>query len=92
MTKEISTLRKYRVLYAVTRAEYYEIEAANETEAEDAAFGDGCLVLVGDTTDVTDYEVVEIDAFDQLTLIKMAEDKAANDSIALIWVLINKRL
>jgi hypothetical protein len=63
MTKETPVCRKYRVLYAVTRSEYYEIEAANPTEAEDTAFGDGTLVLVGETTDVTDCEVVEIEAF-----------------------------
>jgi hypothetical protein len=51
------------VVNIITRAEYYEIEAANPTEAEDTAFGKGILVLVGDTSDVTDCGVVEIEAF-----------------------------
>ncbi len=42
-TNEAAT-RKYSVLYAVTRGEYYEIEAANEEEAKDKAFTDGEFV------------------------------------------------
>lgn len=57
--------RKYRVLYAVTRSEYYEIEAATVEEAADQAFSNGALVETGDTTDVVDCEVEEIDAFSQ---------------------------
>lgn len=53
--------RKFRVLYSVTRSEYYEIEAANPDEALDKAFGDGECVEVGDTTDVTDCAVEEIE-------------------------------
>jgi hypothetical protein len=56
-------LRKYRVLYAVTRAEWYEIEAPDADEARRAAYADGNLVLIGDTTDVTDCEDVEIEVF-----------------------------
>ena len=63
MTQEIPTLHKYRVLYAVTRAEFYEIEAASESDAEHTAFEDGNLVRVGDTTDVFACETVEIVEF-----------------------------
>lgn len=55
--------RKYRVLYAVTRAEYYEIAAATADEASASAFEEGTLVRIGCTTDVDDCETVEIDAF-----------------------------
>jgi hypothetical protein len=58
-----SVLRKYRVLYAVTRAELYEIEAADADEARREAYTEGTLVLIGDNTDVTDCEDVEIAAF-----------------------------
>jgi hypothetical protein len=63
MAKKTPARRKYRVLYAITRGEYYEIEAANPTEAKEMAFDEGILVLVGDTTNVVDCEVVEIEAF-----------------------------
>jgi hypothetical protein len=53
--------RKYRVLYAVTRSEYYEIEAANAKEAEDRAFTDGELIdNSGETTDVVACKVEEV--------------------------------
>lgn len=61
-TNEAAT-RKFSVLYAVTRGEYYQIEAANEEEARDRAFTDGDLVEVGETTDVVPCEVDEIDTF-----------------------------
>ena len=53
--------RKYRVLYAVTRTEYYEIEAANAKEAQDRAFEDGEITDDGgDATNVVPCEVEEI--------------------------------
>ncbi len=52
--------RKYRVFYAVTRGEYYEIEAANAEEAEDRAFEDGEMTEMGDTTNIVGCGVEEI--------------------------------
>jgi hypothetical protein len=60
MTTDTTRTRKFRVLYAVTRGEYYEVEAANAEEAIERAFGDGTLVEQGETTDVTDCEVEEV--------------------------------
>jgi hypothetical protein len=49
MAKRIKT---YRVAYAVTRTEFYDIDARNERDAEERAFEEGMLVKEGDTTDV----------------------------------------
>jgi hypothetical protein len=52
--------RKYRVLYAVTRSEHYEI-AANAKEAEDLAFSDGEIINdSGETTNVVACDVEEV--------------------------------
>lgn len=46
-------LKTYRVAYAVTRTEFYDIEARNEKDAEERAFEDGMLVeYKSDTTNV----------------------------------------
>ena len=59
---------KYRVLYAVTRGEYYEVEAATEQEAEKIAFCEGTHdETSGQTTDVVDCEVEEIEEFTTAT-------------------------
>jgi hypothetical protein len=53
--------RKYRVLYAVTRSEYYEIEATSAREAEDRAFSEGELVDdLSEATSVVECDVEEI--------------------------------
>ena len=44
--------RTYRVAYAVTRTEFYDIDAGNERDAEQRAFEDGMLVKEGDATNV----------------------------------------
>ena len=61
--KSKTTTRKYSVLYAVTRGEYYEIEAASAKEAEDSAFTDGEFTETGDVTDLVPCEVQKIRAF-----------------------------
>jgi hypothetical protein len=53
-------LKTYRVLCAVTRAEWYEIEAPDEEIARNIAFTDGELVKQGDTTNVCEVEVEEV--------------------------------
>lgn len=53
-------LSKFRVLYAVTRGEWYEIDAVDEEAAFRDAFTDGELVEQGDTTDVIDCDVEEV--------------------------------
>jgi hypothetical protein len=53
-------LKKFRVLCAVTRAEWYEIEAPNEHTARQNAFCEGELVETGDTTDVAECDVEEV--------------------------------
>ena len=63
MTQQPPTLHKYRVLCAVTRAEYYEIEAASESEAERTAFEDGNHVRVDAITEIVACETVEIAEF-----------------------------
>jgi hypothetical protein len=78
-----TALRKYRVLYAVARSEYYEVEATNAKEAEDKAFSDGQLVDGGETTNVDALEVEEIettarDAFEALIQEQIAEHCALN--------------
>jgi hypothetical protein len=63
MTKKprAKRIRKYRVLYAVTRSEYYEIEAADPKDAKDRAFEEGTLIDdSGETTSVEAYDVEEI--------------------------------
>jgi hypothetical protein len=57
---ETGKLRRFRVLCAVTRAEWYEIDAVNEEAARHQAFSEGELVETGDTTDVTECEVEEV--------------------------------
>lgn len=44
VTKATSKPRTYRVLYAVTRSEYYEIDALNRANAKARAFEEGELV------------------------------------------------
>ncbi|MFZ1110280.1 MAG: hypothetical protein WAN43_18265 [Rhodomicrobium sp.] len=53
-------MRTFRVLYAVTRSEWYEIDAPDEDTARQTAFSDGELVEQGDTTDVSDWDVEEV--------------------------------
>lgn len=53
-------LKTYRVLYAVTRGEWYEIKAKSAGAARKAAFSDGALIDGGETTDVVDCEVEEV--------------------------------
>jgi hypothetical protein len=63
MTKKprAKRLRKYRVLYAVTRSEYYEIDAATPKEAEDRAFEEGRFIDdSGETTNLVACDVEEI--------------------------------
>jgi hypothetical protein len=57
---EAPKLRKFRVLCAVTRAEWYEIEAPDENTARRDAFCEGKLVETGDTTDVAECDVEEV--------------------------------
>lgn len=49
MARRITT---YRVAYAVTRTEFYDIDARNEKDAEERAFQDGVLAEEGETTNV----------------------------------------
>jgi hypothetical protein len=49
MAKQITT---HRVAYAITRTEFYDIDARNEKDAEDRAFEDGILAEEGETTNV----------------------------------------
>jgi len=51
--------RKYRVAYAVNRTEYYEIEAANATEAEELAFEEG--EMTDDSGDATSVEACDVE-------------------------------
>jgi hypothetical protein len=53
-------LKTYRVLCAVTRAEWYEIKAPDEDTARREAYCEGELVETGDTTDVTECDVEEV--------------------------------
>jgi len=54
-------IRRFRVLYSVTRSEEYEIDAANRTEAEERAFTDGEFVEnSGDTTNVISCGIEEV--------------------------------
>jgi hypothetical protein len=55
-TKKFKT---YRVSYAVTRSELYEIKARSAQEAADTAFEEGALVET-DTTDVVDCDLEEV--------------------------------
>ena len=57
MTKAPKPLRTYRVLYAVTRSEYYEIEAANPQDAEDRGFEEGELT----SSDATSVEACDVE-------------------------------
>jgi hypothetical protein len=52
-------LKKYRVLCAVTRGEWYEIMAPDEDTAWRTAYCEGELVE-GDTTDVTECDIEEV--------------------------------
>ncbi len=54
------TLKRYRVLCAVTRSEWYEIDAPDEATALRYAFTEGELSEAGDTTDVTEIEAEEV--------------------------------
>jgi hypothetical protein len=53
-------LKKYRVLCSVTRSEWYEIMAPDEETARRTAFCEGELVKDGDTMDVTECDVEEV--------------------------------
>ena len=53
-------LRTYRVLCSVTRSEWYEVQARDEATARSIAFTEGELVEQGDTTDVTEWDVEEV--------------------------------
>jgi hypothetical protein len=55
-------LKTYRVLYAVARSEWYEIKAPDEGTARDLAFSEGKQLDLGDTTDVVDCDVEEVQA------------------------------
>jgi hypothetical protein len=57
MSKATKPIRTYRVLYAVTRSEYYEIEAANPQDAEDRAFEEGELT----SADATSVEACDVE-------------------------------
>ena len=54
--KRAQELKRFRVLYSVTVAEWWSIDAANEAEAEENAIHDGVR-----DTDITvvDYHAVE---------------------------------
>ncbi len=56
---EAPKLRKFRVLYAVTRSEWYEIEAPDVDTAEGQAFEEGELIDQ-DTTNVTTCDAEEV--------------------------------
>jgi hypothetical protein len=49
-----SKLKTSRVLYAVTRSEWYRIEAPDADTARSLAFSDGEQINDGDTTNVVD--------------------------------------
>lgn len=66
MNDVVAATRKYRVLYSVTRMEYYEIEATSRLEAVQRAFRDGKLVDAGETTDVSECDIEEITRIAQL--------------------------
>jgi hypothetical protein len=54
-------MQRYRVLYAVTRSEYYEIAASSAKEAEDRAFDEAELMdHMGETTSVVACDAEEI--------------------------------
>jgi hypothetical protein len=59
-TPKAPKLRTFRVLCAVTRAEWYEIDAPGEHTARRNAFCEGELVETGDTTDVAECDVEEV--------------------------------
>ena len=59
-SRKPARLRKFRVLYAVTRAEWYEILAPDEDTARREAFCEGELLESGDTTDVTPCDAEEV--------------------------------
>jgi hypothetical protein len=61
MSKPPFKLKKYRVLCSVTRSEWYEIQATDEDTARDMAFCAGERVEQGDTTDVTELDVEEVE-------------------------------
>ena len=58
--------KTYRVLYAVTRGEWYQIEADNADDAEARAYADGHQVdRFGNPTDIADaHDVVCCELFD----------------------------
>jgi len=53
-------LKRFRVLYAVTRGEWYEIMATDEHTAESEAFCDGTLFDAGDVTDLAPCDIKEV--------------------------------
>ena len=59
-SRKPAKLRTFRVLCAVTRAEWYAILAPDEETARRTAFCEGELVETGDTTYVTECDVEEV--------------------------------
>jgi len=58
--KKARKLKTYRVLCAVTRAEWYEIQAPDEDTARRQAFCDGELIDAGDVTDAAACDSEEV--------------------------------
>ncbi len=56
----MSKLKTYRVLYAVTRAEWYEIQALDEDTAEREAIYEGKLIVTGHANNFTQHHAVEV--------------------------------
>ena len=56
------TIRTFRVLYVVTRKEFYEVETINAQHAEEAAFSEGRFVESGEATDITCLNIEQISA------------------------------
>ena len=57
---EAPKLKRFRVLCAVTRAEWYEIMSPDEDTARREAYCEGDLAETGDVTDVTECDVEEV--------------------------------
>ena len=60
MSKRRPKLKTFRVLYAVTFGDWFEIMAPDEDTARRQAFRDGKLIEIGDVTDVVPCEVEEV--------------------------------
>ena len=61
-TRKPRKLKKFRVLYAVTRSEWYEVDAPDADTARNTAFEEGRLADEGKTLDVTECDVEEVEA------------------------------